>query len=37
MELINKIIEWLIKLAANPHVTRDNYFYGSFIKKKIAI
>ena len=27
----------LNKLAANPRVARDNYFYGGFIKKKITI
>ena len=37
---MNEIDVWLTfynTLATNPRVARDNYFYGSFIKKKFTI
>ena len=31
------VSDFYLKLAVNPRVARDNYFYGGFIKKKFTI
>ena len=29
--ILNTMLQFLVILAANPRVARDNHFYGSFI------